>query len=385
MASLDSLPPDQRAVLQLVLQRGRSYDEIARMLSIDRAAVRERALSAFDALGPSTRVSPQQRALITDYLLGQLPERVADDTRNRLADSAADRAWARVVASEIGQLSNGPLPEIPVGTAAAQAPAPADALATAQAPIAPDEPATHEAPAPAPAVAEESEQATPTATEQPVPAAAEAPSGPQVPQPPSGRPSSRRGGVVLLAVLGAILVAAIVVAIISLTGGSSSKHSSSTNSSVASNGTTTAPSTSTPTASSGTTTTSPTTSTSTTSTATATRVGQALLKSPSGNKNVAGAAVVVAQGAVKGIVIRATGLPANSSHDAYAVWLYNSPTDAVRLGFVNPGVKADGLLQAESPLPTNASHFKTLLITLETQAKPHAPGKIVLSGPLKIQ
>ena len=30
MASLDTLPADQRAVLQLVLQRGRSYGEIAR-------------------------------------------------------------------------------------------------------------------------------------------------------------------------------------------------------------------------------------------------------------------------------------------------------------------------------------------------------------------
>ena len=58
MASLDSLPADHRAVLQLVLQRGRSYDDIAQLLSIDRAAVRERALSALDALGPQTGVPP---------------------------------------------------------------------------------------------------------------------------------------------------------------------------------------------------------------------------------------------------------------------------------------------------------------------------------------
>ena len=56
MASLESLPADQRAVLQLVLQRGRSYDDIATLLSIDRAAVRQRALSALDALGPQTGV-----------------------------------------------------------------------------------------------------------------------------------------------------------------------------------------------------------------------------------------------------------------------------------------------------------------------------------------
>src|SRR5689334_16007882 len=89
MASLDSLPPDQRAVLQLVLQRGRSYDDIAQMLSIDRAAVRQRALAAFDAIGPRTGVEADRRALITDYLLGQLPDAVAADTRNRLASSAS--------------------------------------------------------------------------------------------------------------------------------------------------------------------------------------------------------------------------------------------------------------------------------------------------------
>jgi hypothetical protein len=42
MATIESLPADQRAVLQLVLQRGRTYDEIARLLSIDRAGVRAR-------------------------------------------------------------------------------------------------------------------------------------------------------------------------------------------------------------------------------------------------------------------------------------------------------------------------------------------------------
>ena len=124
MASLDSLPPDQRAVLQLVLQRGRSYDEIAQMLSIDRAAVRERALNAFDGLGPSTRVPAERRALITDYLLGQLPEKVADDTHRGLAESANERAWARVVASELGTLAAGPLPEIPTDGAGARRPRP---------------------------------------------------------------------------------------------------------------------------------------------------------------------------------------------------------------------------------------------------------------------
>ena len=141
MASLDSLPPDQRAVLQLVLQRGRSYDEIAKMLSIDRAAVRERALGAFDALGPSTRVPPERRALITDYLLRQLPDGAATDTHRGLAGSANERAWARVVASELGTLAAGPLPEIPTDGGAAPVAADTSAAETAPAEAETAEPA----------------------------------------------------------------------------------------------------------------------------------------------------------------------------------------------------------------------------------------------------
>jgi len=107
MASLDTLPADQRAVLSLVLERGKSYDEIAQMLSIDRTSVRERALAAFDALGPRTQISDLRRALITDYLLGQLPPAVAQETRDRLAANPSERAWARVLASELAPLSIG--------------------------------------------------------------------------------------------------------------------------------------------------------------------------------------------------------------------------------------------------------------------------------------
>src|SRR6516165_10681708 len=112
MASIDTLPPDQRAVLDLVLQRGRSYDDIARLLAIDRAAVRARALAAFDELGPDTGIAPESRALISDYLLGQLPERVAKQTSDRLANSPPERAWARVLASELAPMATEPLPEI---------------------------------------------------------------------------------------------------------------------------------------------------------------------------------------------------------------------------------------------------------------------------------
>jgi len=50
MTELDRLPPDQRAVLSLVLERGKSYGEVAEMLAIPESAVRDRAHAALDAL-----------------------------------------------------------------------------------------------------------------------------------------------------------------------------------------------------------------------------------------------------------------------------------------------------------------------------------------------
>jgi anti-sigma-K factor RskA/sigma-70-like protein len=355
MASLDSLPPDQRAVLQLVLQRGRSYDDIAQLLSIDRAAVRERALNAFDALGPGTGVAPERRALITDYLLSQLPPRVSDDTRERLAESPGERAWARVVASEISPLTNGPLPEIPVEAARREPRSLQPASTPSEEPaVAP--PPDFGAAGPAPEPGHEPE---PIGTPEPRRARARR----ATPAPPGAPPPrSRRGGAVLL-VGGALIAVIVVVVVIALVSGGSSNSSSS--STAAANGTT------------------PTSSTPTTGT-TAKPIAQVNLVSPTGSKKTAGIAEVVKQGTNTGLVIVAQGVPANTSHDAYAVWLYNSPSDDHILGFVNPGVKSTGKLQTAGVLPTNASHFKQLLVTLETQAKPKGPGKIVLQGPLKL-
>ena len=60
----------------------------------------------------------------------------------------------------------------------------------------------------------------------------------------------------------------------------------------------------------------------------------------------------------------------------------DSPTDSRILGFVNPGVGSSGRLQTAGGLPTNASHFQKLLVTLETQSNPKAPGTIILEGTL---
>jgi hypothetical protein len=323
MASIDTLAPDQRAVLELVLRRGRSYDEIAQLLSIDRAGVRERALAALDALGPRTRVPAERRALITDYLLGALPASVAAEVREHLGESAGERAWARAVGSELGALSEGPLPEVPGETRSRRAATPAGA---------------------------ESGKAEPVA--------APAAGGPE-----PVRRSSRIGGAILLAA-GAIAVLAVILVLV-LSGGGSS-HKPAINASRASS------------------TAAPAARTGATGTTGSTRVlAQINLKPPNGGKQLGIAEVLQAQGRV-GVAIVAQGLAANAKRppNAYAVWLYNSPTDSHILGFVNPAVGSNGQLKTAGGLPSNASHYKNLLVTLETQSNPRTPGQVVLEGPL---
>jgi hypothetical protein len=371
MATLEDLPPDQRAVLQLVLQRGRSYDDIASLLSIDRAAVRQRALAAFDALGPNTRVEPQRRALIADYLLGQLPDKVADSVHQRLAESAGERAWARVLAGEVAPLATAhELPEIPAeARAGAGAPAVdvADDAAGLEPALSAGAPAT--APAAAGAAGVAAADAAPAGASAGAPAGAESvtdetpriPPDYGLPQPePAGAArarSSRTGGAILLA-LGALIVVAIIVIAIA-TGGSKHKK------------TTAARTRTVPAATSGTGT-------------TAQPVAQINLTSPNPNAKTAGIAQVVRSGAQEGIVIAAAGVPPNTKHDAYAVWLYKSPTKAKILGFVNPGVGTNGKLSTAGALPTDAAQYSQLLVTLETQASPRQPGRIVLQGQLSL-
>jgi Sigma-70, region 4 len=50
MSRLDDLPPDQRAVLSLLVRQGKSHAEIAEMLGIPQQTVRDRARAALDAL-----------------------------------------------------------------------------------------------------------------------------------------------------------------------------------------------------------------------------------------------------------------------------------------------------------------------------------------------
>jgi hypothetical protein len=183
MSRLDDLPPDQRATLSLLLSKHKSYAEVSALLSIPERAVHDRAHAALAVLAPreARELTPERRAEIGDYLLGQrtgVAERLA--TRTYLDTSSPARAWAHALAAELGQLTAGPLPEIPNGRTPAASAAP------------------------------------------PAPAATRGPSA----RPPRSRPSapsSRVGGALLLAAL----VAGVVVAVILLTNGGGSSHEKS--------------------------------------------------------------------------------------------------------------------------------------------------------------
>ena len=115
MTPIDDLAPDQRAVLQLLLKQGKAYGELATLLRISPDAVRERAVTALDAMGPrdGAPLPAERRAEIADYLLGQQSASERAGTREFLEGSAAGRAWARVVSGELKPLAGDALPDIP--------------------------------------------------------------------------------------------------------------------------------------------------------------------------------------------------------------------------------------------------------------------------------
>jgi len=60
MTRLDDLPPDQRAVLLLLVQQGKSHAEIAELLGIPERAVRDRAHAGLEALAEGPGQAPAE-------------------------------------------------------------------------------------------------------------------------------------------------------------------------------------------------------------------------------------------------------------------------------------------------------------------------------------
>ena len=113
MTPLDTLAPDQRAVLELVLRQGRSYGQLSELLAIPEREVRARADAGVRALAgePAAGVDSGR---IADWLLGQQPDGEAERTRAAVARSDDARTWAQAAAERLGDLG-GAMPSVPDG------------------------------------------------------------------------------------------------------------------------------------------------------------------------------------------------------------------------------------------------------------------------------
>lgn len=118
MATFDQLSDEQRAIVELVLQQGKSYDELSDLLGLPERRVRELARDALVDLAPiSARgVEEDWRGQLADYVLGQQAGPEVTATRGHLRRSEAARIWTRSLLDSLEQLyRNGNLPAIPEG------------------------------------------------------------------------------------------------------------------------------------------------------------------------------------------------------------------------------------------------------------------------------
>src|SRR4051794_29750137 len=120
MSGIKELSVDQMAVLALVLRQGRPFRELAGMLDMDEGEMRRRAHGAHDAPAPDgdAGLPADRRAEVSDYLLGQQSNEQRAGTYRFLESSAPARAWARVVADQLRELTSDDLPAIPDGAGA---------------------------------------------------------------------------------------------------------------------------------------------------------------------------------------------------------------------------------------------------------------------------
>ncbi|ADB51903.1 RNA polymerase sigma factor [Conexibacter woesei] len=365
-AAFETLPPDQRAVLQLILKQGRGYADLSGLLKIDEAAVRARAHAGLDALVPNgagAALTPERRGQIADYLLGQQSDADRATTVQHLEDSRAARRWAGALHAELAPVASGELPQIPGAArngatppaAAAAPPAPADAPApTDVAPSTPDADAgddTDAAGAPAP------EPAAPAASSTP----------PRAPRERSrttaGGGPSRLGGMLLL---GGVAVLVAVVLIVVLSNGGDDDGGSETPAAQTQQQRTTGD-----------------------------RAGQeptvlqqVNLNPPGGGESPVGVAFIMVQDQRPVVAVQVQRIEPNGQADIYAAWLRARGSGRARfLGYVPNQVGRDGAFTVSSALPRDTARYDEVLVSRESitsRTTPSAPAQVVLQGTLRV-
>jgi hypothetical protein len=106
-----ALSTDQQAMLQLLLERGQSYADLASLLGVGEAEVRARARTTLTELAGA---DPDRNVGLTDYLLGQADPIGRADAVRHLKDDPADLDLAREITQKIRLIApDAELPRLP--------------------------------------------------------------------------------------------------------------------------------------------------------------------------------------------------------------------------------------------------------------------------------
>lgn len=117
MATFDQLSAEQQAIIELVLKRGQSYEELADMLGMTSSRVQELARDALVTLSPVSAkpVESDWRGQLADYVLGQQSGPESTATRGHLRRSEPARTWTRSLLDSLDTLYQVDMPQIPDG------------------------------------------------------------------------------------------------------------------------------------------------------------------------------------------------------------------------------------------------------------------------------
>jgi hypothetical protein len=339
VATFDQLPAEQRAIIELVVQRGRSYEDLAGMLDLTSTRVRELARDALMELAPrsAARVDQDRRGQIADYVLGQQSGAEETATQAHLRRSEAGRAWTLSLIDSLDDLfPNGSAPEVPE---AGEAEAPRRRERERERPRERErlrdrdrEPARERQPLREREPARERVR-EPRAEREREPLRRE-------PLSPEARAAVRRRRLVAAGAASLVLLAGIVFGIVQLASGGDSKKKAAATPAV----------------------------------------------------RPAGVAFVAQRGKETDLVVQAK-LPPTKKGQAYEVWLYNSATSAVPVGAQITDPK--GNYQGAGKLPAGLDKYQAIDVSLQTipsptcqknaaclrQSAAHS-GKSVLRGPI---
>jgi hypothetical protein len=117
------LTADQQAMLQLLLERGQSYDDLSSLLGVSDSDVRARARTALTDLGGA---DPDRNVALSDWLLGQADPIGRADVVRHLKDDPEDHRLAADLMEGLREVAPGAelpkLPAAPRGAAERAAP-----------------------------------------------------------------------------------------------------------------------------------------------------------------------------------------------------------------------------------------------------------------------